>query len=237
MKTTLFLLIGLLFSGCVSYRGFDSNLVLDDTATIIVCPEKGEVLIGCRIQKDQDCEAISEFSRRTQGWSGCSEGINKPHFVIITDVPQKKCDEKIREAGAEAFRQFNVQNAVKKLKSGKVTEENYLDGTPVLVSIRYIDNGQVKQIPFQKCFREKVTINGSEIIKPFTPHFVYHGSGVLNKDVNYGCLVCQQDCSGGLICNNQGPCCKPVPLMQPDWNVLPAAGTLVTLVIKVIPRQ
>jgi hypothetical protein len=51
-----------------------------------------------------------------------------------------------------------------------------------------------------------------------------------------GCLVCQQDCSGGLIANVREPCVKDIPLMKPNWDVIPKPGTVVTLVVRVLPE-
>jgi hypothetical protein len=61
-----------------------------------------------------------------------------------------------------------------------------------MVSLRWKQDGQLHEVAYQHCFLEKIiTANGEEIIKPFTPHFVYHGSGVLSASKNKGCLVCQ----------------------------------------------
>jgi hypothetical protein len=210
------------------------SVVLEDATAISAYPEEGIVLIGCRICQDEAIAGLFEFSRRTQGWSGCSEGVNGPHFIIKTDVSHHECNSKLLEAGAKVYRQFPVVEAVQKMESGHTTHESYLDGTPVLVSLRWKQDGQVKEVPYERCFSEKTILsNGKEIIKPFTPHFVYHGSGVLEASMNKGCLVCQQDCSGGLICNNQEPCVQPVPLLKPNWDILPVKGHLVTLVIYV----
>mgnify|MGYP006287920283 CR=1 FL=1 len=102
-----------------------------------------------------------------------------------------------------------------------------------MVSVRWKDGENINEIPFERFFVEKSSSGGREYIKPFTPHFVYHGSGVLNP-VSKGCLVCHQDCAGGLICNNQGPCVNPVPELKPEWDFIPEPGTNVTLVIYVM---
>jgi hypothetical protein len=222
-------------SGTVA-EGDPRVTVLEDVKSIHAYPEAGMVLIGCRIHQENNGAGLFEFSRRTQGWAGSSEGANDPHFIIKTDVPLDMCNRKLLEAGARVRRQFPVHEAVQKMKSGHVTQESYLDGTPVMVALRWRQDGRLHQVPFQRFFMEKVFMpDGEEIVKPFTPHFVYHGSGVLNVENNRGCIVCQQDCSGGLICNNQEPCVRPVPLLKPDWEMLPPPGTLVTLVIYVMP--
>ncbi len=233
LLSALFLLI---VAGCATDTMNRSRTAfLKNTTAVAAYPDAGVVVIGCRIYQNEKCAGLFEFSQRTQGWSGCSEGVNNPHFIIRTEASQDLCNQKLQEAGAKAYRQFPVKDAVKMLKSGNVSEENFLDGTPVMVSLRWNEGDKLIEVPFEKCFQEKTVLgNGKEILKPFTPHFVYHGAGLLNKDTNYGCLVCQQDCSGGLICNNQAPCCKPVPKLKPDWNVLPPKGTLVNLIIYIL---
>jgi len=211
---------------------------LEDMNAIAAYPKAGIVLIGCRICQGSEATGLFEFSRRTQGWAGCSEGTNAPHFIIKTDVPLLVCNRKLLEVGAKSYQQFPVVDAIQKMKSGHFSKESYLDGTPVMVSLRWRQDGRLHEVPFERCFLEKALApNGEEIVKPFTPHFVYHGSGVLNLDKNYGCLVCQQDCSGGLICNNQGTCVKPVPILKPNWETLPPKGQLVALVVYVMPER
>jgi len=79
---------------------------------------------------------------------------------------------------------------------------------------------------------------GIETVKTFTPFYVYQGSALLNPSENQkGCLGCQQNCPGGLICNMEEPCCKAVPCMKPDWERIPAPGTVVTLVVYVMPER
>ena len=209
--------------------------LLGDVDAIAAYPEAGIVLIGCRMCQGREGIGLFEFSRRTQSWAGCSEGTNARHFIVKTDVPLFVCNQKLLDVGAISYRQFSVVDAVQKMKSGRVSEESYLDGTAVMVSLRWEQDARLHEVPFERCFLEKtITPNGEEIVKPFTPHFVYHGSGVLNRDKNYGCIVCQQGCSGGLICNNQGPCVTPVPMLKPNWEMLPPKGTPVTLVVYVM---
>ena len=52
--------------------------------------------------------------------------------------------------------------------------------------------------------REKVTVGGKEVIKPWTPHWVFHGSGVLHNE-RTGCIACPCDCPGGIIADNRNP--------------------------------
>jgi hypothetical protein len=234
-------MLGLLLSLCLVATGtgpFDT--VLDDWTEVQVYPESHIVLIGCTVcMNDSSPGMDGEFSQRTQGWSGCSDGRNDPHFIFKSMVPNTECNAALVEAGAVPFNQFPVANAVERMQAEEAVWDDYLNGSKVMVSVRWIDEGgELRETAFERFFEEQGTgRNGETVIKEFTPHYVYHGSNELNEEVNYGCLVCQQDCSGGLVCNNAGPCCSPVPMMRPNWDIIPEPGTPVTLVIYVMPER
>jgi hypothetical protein len=215
------------------------DTVLDSDTELMVFPESHVVLIGCTVCRNDSSPGMDGFSSRTQGWSGCSDGRNEPHFIFRTGIPNAECDAALIEAGAVAFNAFPVVDAVARMQSGELAcTGDFLDGSRVMASIRWIEDGVLHEKAFERFFEEMGTDwNGMEITKPFTPHYVYHGSNSLNEDVSYGCLVCQQDCSGGLVCNNRGPCCRPVPVMRPLWDVIPPVGTTVTLVLYVMPER
>ncbi len=216
---------------------YSDKLTVDGWNRTMVFPQRHIVLIGCKICKNPKIIGVDRFSRRTQGWCGATDGRNEPHFIVKTMVPQRDCDEAFRQAGAVSRNRFSITEGKKRLKSGKISGKDYLDGSPALVSLRWKDKGKIREVPFERFFRERVKLhNGKVIEKEFTPHWVYHGSGVLNKP-SAGCIVCQQDCPGGLICNNCYPCCFPVPELKPDWKLLPPPGTEVTLVIKILKEQ
>ena len=216
------------------------DTVLDDAGQILAFPEDHVLLIGCTIcMNDSSPGMDGEFSQRTQGWSGCADGLNEPHFIFKTDVPNADCDAALQEVGAVAASQFPVPDAVERMNSGELSWADYLDGSRVMASIRWVDaDGIVHESAYERFFEQVSTgRDGEEIVTEFLPHLVYHGSNQLNEEVNYGCLVCQQDCSGGLVCNNLGPCCRPVPMMRPLWDRIPEPGTPVTLVLYVMPER
>ena len=87
--------------------------------------------------------------------------------------------------------------------------------------------------PLELAF-EKAVVEGKEVLKPWTPHFVLHGSGVLN-DTRTGCLMCTHDCPGGLIANNALPLKQPIPVLKANWRLLLKPGTKVTIVLRPVP--
>ena len=213
--------------------------VLDSNEVYEVYPENHIVLIGCEICHNSDSPGMDDFSERTQGFSGCTDGINEPHFIFKSNISSADADAAMQEAGAVAYNNFPVAEAVAKLQSGEESWNDYLDGTIVMPAVRWIDeNGNTREVAFERFFTQIDTgRDGQEIEKEFTPHFIYHGSSALNIDTIFGCLVCQQDCSGGVVCDNSGACCKPVPTLKPNWDIIPDPGTIVTLVMYVMPER
>lgn len=221
----------------ISSGAYDT--VLESSTALEVFPENHIVLIGCEIAYNADSPGMDDFSERTQGWSGCTDGINEPHFIFKSAVTSSDADAAMQEAGAVAYNNFPVSEAIARLQSGTESWDDYLDGSIVMPAIRWIDqDGNTREVAFERFFTQLDTgREGQEIEKEFTPHFVYHGSSLLNEDRNFGCLVCQQDCSGGLVCDNSGAACKPVPTLKPNWDLIPAVGTTVTLVMYIMPER
>lgn len=229
----------LLITACLMAVGTGAyDTVLENAEEVMVFPENHVALIGCTICHNPESPGMDEFSQRTQGWSGCTDGRNEPHFIFKSEVSSADADAALQAAGAVAYNNFSVPDAVSHLQNHEECWQHYLDGTKVMPSIRWVEDGVVREVAFERFFTEISTgRDGIEVEKEFTPHFIYHGSSLLNTDGLFGCLVCQQDCSGGLICNNAGACCRPVPMLKPDWTLIPDPGTTVTLVVYVMAER
>lgn len=231
---------GLMFTAILISVGTGAyDMVLESNDVIEVYPENHIVLIGCEIAHNSESPGMDDFSERTQGWSGCTDGINEPHFIFKSEVTSSDAHAAMEEAGAVAYNNFPVSEAVAKFQSGSESWDDYLNGTIVMPAVRWTDeNGETREVAYERFFTQiDLGREGQEIEKEFTPHFVYHGSSMLNVDRIFGCLVCQQDCSGGLVCNNSGAACKPVPTLRPDWELIPPVGTTVTLVMYIMPER
>lgn len=215
------------------------SMLLESNEGLEVFPENHIVLIGCEVCYNESSPGMDDYSERTQGWSGCSDGTNEPHFIFKSEVSSADADAAMLEAGAAAYNNFPVSEAVEKLQSGSESWDDYLNGTVVMPAIRWVDgDGETREIAYERFFTQIDTgRNGQELEKEFTPHFVYHGSSLLNGETIFGCLVCQQDCSGGLVCDNSGACCRPVPTLKPNWDLIPEQGTTVTLVMYIMPER
>ncbi|MBU4009241.1 MAG: hypothetical protein KJ882_00635, partial [Proteobacteria bacterium] len=113
------------------------------------------------------------------------------------------------------------------------TIEDYLDGDPVIVTIRFEKNGDIVEAALEDFIQEKIIVEGKDVIKPYTPHFVYHGSG---EALNFpsGCIVCPSDCNGGIITDNVLPLKTTVNYYKVNWDRMPPVGSIVEVVIKSI---
>ena len=85
--------------------------------------------------------------------------------------------------------------------------------------------------PYQDFVRERVLVDGKPVEKPWTPSFVFHGSGVLHRS-GTGCIACPCDCAGGIIADNRYPLYRPKPTVRFNWEVAPKVGTRVYVRIR-----
>jgi len=69
------------------------------------------------------------------------------------------------------------------------------------------------------------------VIKPWTPHFVFHGSGAIHA-ARTGCIACPCDCPGGIIADNRFPIYNPKPMVRFNWDICPPVGTPVYVRIR-----
>jgi len=110
-----------------------------------------------------------------------------------------------------------------KASTGK---DDYLQGDPVAISVLWKKSEKWIEKSYESFVTERVMVDGKPVEKPWTPHFVYHGSGALHKS-GTGCIACPCDCPGGLIADNRNPIYNPKPLVKFDTTKLPPAGTRV----------
>jgi hypothetical protein len=68
--------------------------------------------------------------------------------------------------------------------------------------------------------------------KPWTPSFVFHGSGAIHK-AGTGCIACPCDCAGGITADNRFPLYNPKPVVRFDLAEAPRARTPVYVRIRV----
>jgi hypothetical protein len=82
--------------------------------------------------------------------------------------------------------------------------------------------------------QEKTLVDGKEVVRPWKPRFVFHGSGVIYKE-GTGCIACPCDCPGGIIADNRYPIYEPKPTVKFDWTQAPPEGA--TVVVRIRPEK
>ena len=116
----------------------------------------------------------------------------------------------------------------------ETTSADYLQGDPVVLSVFWQeDGGKWVERAYQDFATEQTTVGEVAIEKPWTPSFVFHGSGAIYKS-GTGCIACPCDCPGGIIADNRNPIYDPKPMVRFDMSKAPPVGTQVYVRIRVI---
>jgi hypothetical protein len=198
--------------------------------TIAVDKERGEVILSGKVQKPVDKPCIDDWGERVQAFVGCDKAAGRDakmadYFVFLVDVPTEDVYDGLIKLGAKPRVHYSIQEGNK--RSGlkpDTNAEDYLQGDPVLLSIFWRDGDRWTERPYQDFAREKVMVGGKPVIKPWTPSFVFHGSGAIHKS-GTGCIACPCDCAGGIIGDNRNPLYNPKPTVRFNWDVAPKPGT------------
>lgn len=158
----------------------------------------------------------------------------EPFFVFTTGVSRLEIDKAIRRIGIRSTRQIPMNEVAQRrgLKA-TTTRADYLDGDPVICTIRFEKDGRIVEGALEDFIMEKILVDGAEVIKPYTPHFIYHGTG---ESINFpsGCIVCPSDCNGGIITDNVLPLKTTVNYYKVNWDVMPEVGSKTEVVLKSI---
>ncbi|HUU94637.1 MAG TPA: YdjY domain-containing protein [Phycisphaerae bacterium] len=201
---------------------------------LLIDEARCEVRLAAVIQKT-DAPRMTDWGQATAALLGAREGTKANYFVFLTDIGVKQVHDALRQLGAQS-RVVYQKSQVAEHKGIRPdnTPGDYLQGDPVQIFIEWKDGDRRRRRAYEDFFLEQTAVSGTETVKPWTPHFIFHGSGVLNN-VPTGCLACTHDCPGGIIGNNQYPVAEPIPVLRADWSKLPAPGTRVTVVIRPVP--
>lgn len=201
---------------------------------------RGEVILSAKVQFPEGKPCINAYGRRIQAFAGCAKAAAGDakmarYFVFLVDVPTEQVFEALMRVGCRPKVHYSIQEGRK--RSGLTPQtrpEDYLQGDPVVLSVFWQNaQGQWVERPYEYFVTESVTVDGTEIEKPWTPHFVFHGSGALHSS-GTGCIACPCDCPGGIIADNRFPIYDPKPLVKFDMAKAPPVGTQVYVRIRVI---
>lgn len=193
-----------------------------------------ELRISATVTKDVTKPSVVDWGRRFQAFFGAQGGKMESFFVFTTDVSRTEIDKAIHELGIKHRRQIPMEEVEARRGLKPTTKkEDYLDGDPVIVTIRFEKDGAIVESALEDFIQEKIEVGGQEVIKPYTPHFIYHGTGEA-IDFPSGCIVCPSDCNGGIITDNVLPLKTTVNYYKVNWDRMPAVGSRVEVAIKSI---
>ncbi len=191
---------------------------------------QGEIRFPAKVNHPVGKPCIDAWGQRIQAFIGCQQAGGKPtqfadHFVFLAGVDVDDVYQGLTEAGA------NVKSHVSRAEGRKVAGKQFLDGDEVAIFVSWQENGRKVERPYESFVQERVTINGKDVVRPWTPHWVFHGSGAIHKE-GTGCVACPCDCPGGLIADNRNPIYEPKPTVRFDLSNAPPEGTPVVIRIR-----
>ncbi len=213
---------------------------LPDPGTLVADTRRGEVILSAAVQFPEGKPCINEYGQRIQAFAGCAKAAGGDakmarFFVFLVDVPTEQVFEALMKVGCRPKVHYSIQEGRK--RSGLTTAtrpEDYLQGDPVVLSV-FWKNEQEEWVerPYEYFVSEAISVDDKEIEKPWTPHFVFHGSGAIHSS-GTGCIACPCDCPGGIIADNRFPIYDPKPKVRFDMAKAPPVGARVYVRIRVI---
>ncbi len=217
--------------------------VLPKPGTVVVDQTKGEVILSAKVQFPEDKPCINEYGQRVQAFAGCATAAGgdakmAAYFVFLVDVETEEVFEALMKLGCRPRIHYSIQEGRKRsgLKS-ETRPEDYLQGDPVVLSVFWQnEDGKWVEKAYQHFATELQQVGDEQIEKPWTPHFVFHGSGAIHKS-GTGCIACPCDCPGGIIADNRFPIYDPKPTVRFDMSKAPPPGTQVYVRIRPIASR
>ena len=230
---------------CASGAAADDSpaAVLPKSGTVVVDQTKGEVILSAKVQFPEDKPCINEYGQRIQAFAGCATAAGgdakmAAYFVFLVDVETEEVFEGLMKLGCRPRVHYSIQEGRKRsgLKS-ETKPEDYLQGDPVVLSVFWQnEDGKWVEKAYQHFATELQQVGEQQIEKPWTPHFVFHGSGAIHKS-GTGCIACPCDCPGGIIADNRFPIYDPKPTVRFDMSKAPPPGTQVYVRIRPIASR
>lgn len=193
-----------------------------------------ELRISATVTKDCSKPGVCDFGRRFQAFFGMKGGQMEKFFVFTTDVPRAEINKAIQELGVMSRNQIPMEEVeTRRGLSSYTKKDDYLQGDPIIVTARFKKDGKDVEVALEDLVDERITVGGAEVFKPYTPHFVYHGTG---EAINFpsGCIVCPSDCNGGIITDNSIPLKHTENYYRVNWDKMPPPGTEAEMVLKSI---
>ena len=232
------------FLGCVlATRAGERQDRLPKPGTVRVDRERGEVILSAVVQYPKGKPCIDDWGQRIQAFVGCKEAAGGDakmagYFVFLVDVPTEEVYKGLVQLGAKTRIAYSIQASKKHMGLKPTTRmEDFLQGDPVVLSVFWEAGGKWVERPYEDFVTERVLVDGKPVEKPWTPHWVFHGSGAIHKS-GTGCIACPCCCAGGIIADNRNPLDEPKPIVKFHMDRAPRVGTQVYVRIRpVITRN
>ncbi|MCF8030712.1 MAG: YdjY domain-containing protein [Desulfohalobiaceae bacterium] len=207
-----------------------SKRVTGTTDWMDVDAQNKTITFSATVTKDASKPAVISWGRRGQAWIGCRGGSMEAYFIFTTDVPRPEINKAIQDIGVRYTNQIKKNWRQHKGLKETTSVDDFLNGDPVLVSIQFQKNGKKVQRPLEYFIQEKIEVKDHDARRPYTPHFVYHGTGEA-IDSGTGCIVCPSDCYGGIITDNRLPVRTYDSWYRVDWERMPKVGSKVVVIL------
>jgi hypothetical protein len=230
-------LLGMCLAGLLAPAADRADEALPEPGTVRVDRVRGEIVLPAVVQHPRDKPCIDDWGERTQSFVGCRqaggrEARSADWFVFLVDAGIEQVHEGLVELGAKSRVHYSMAEAKKHSGLTPGTKpEDFLQGDPVVLSIFWKEGDRWVEKPYQAFAQERIRVNFREVIKPWTPSFVFHGSGAIYR-AGTGCIASSCDSAAGLIADNRYPLDIPKPSLRFDWTQAPKEGTRVYVRIR-----
>jgi len=192
--------------------------------------ERREIRFAARVQHPRNKPCIDDFGRRIQAFVGCASADGHPsefadHFVFLAAADTQAVYHGLTELGLKSKVDFS------RAEGRRRTGRDFLQGDRVDLFIAWQEGDRRVERRYEDLVQERLVEDGKEVVRPWRPHFVFHGSGAIHRE-GTGCIACPCDCPGGLIADNRFPIYEPKPTVKFDWSKVPPEGTTVIVCIR-----
>jgi hypothetical protein len=197
---------------------------------VVVDTKAEEIRFPARVQYPRGKPCIDAWGQRIQAFLGTERANGSrsefaDYFVFLAGVETEEVYKGLAEIGLTTKVHFSREEG--RRRAGR----DFLRGDPVAIVIRWKDGPNWVERRYEDFVQEKVIVEGKEVVRPGTPHFVFHGSGVIHKE-GTGCIACPCDCPGGIIADNRNPIYEPKPTVRFDLSGAPPEGSKVEVRIR-----
>jgi hypothetical protein len=223
-------------------RAEDQYQNLPKPGTLQIHAKRCEVILPAVVRHPRGKPCIDDWGQRIQAFVGCSKAANGEakmlgYFVFVVDLPTEDVYEALLKLGAKTRVHYSMEEGHKRSGlNARTRPDDFLQGDPVVLSVFWKNGERWIERGYEDFAMERVLVGATPVEKPWTPHFVFHGSGAIHKS-GTGCIACPCDCAGGIIADNRYPLYNPKPIVRFNWKMAPKPGTAVYVRIRPVSSR